>query len=93
MSSPKLTSRNVVPAKRPVVDAGPAPSRAPARPTQPITDAQRNVLLKDMRDAPAPRPAPVDDDLEMEIEVGSEEAAAPAKKATATNAHVAPRRK
>lgn len=67
-----------------------APRTRPG-PTQPFTDAQRSVLLKDMR-----APAPVgdgDDDLELELEIGvsADEAAPAAKKRASTNAHVARR--
>ena len=91
MSSTKLPSRNVVPAKRAATTNGLTAPRMRPGPTQPFTDAQRRGLLKDMREPP-PVAAVFDDDLEMEIEVETDETAAPAKKATSTNAHVSPRR-
>lgn len=91
MSAPKLPTRNVVPARRAVVDNGLTAPRTRPGPTQPFTDAQRSILLEDMREpAPAPGVA-LDDELELEIQIGVDEAAAPAKKTASTNAHVARR--
>lgn len=90
MSSGKVPTRNVV--QRPAAPSAPTPSREPARPTQRLTTAQRDVLLEDMREQPVAQ-AGDDEELEVEIQVGGDESAAPAKKRAATNAHVARRTK